>query len=166
MDFREFKEIVLKRRTIRNFNKEKVNKEDIIKCIELGIWAPNGSNLQRMRFSIIDNEKLIEKVKLYAPGLSRSSYIILAIYSYENEEYNNKVENEIITYDIGLAMQNISLGLYLMGYGSCIIRSFNEVALNKLLYKEGHKLRIILSLGKPEKIPPPPPRKKISAYLV
>jgi len=166
MSFAQFREIALKRRTVRDFKKDEVRPSDILECIELGIWAPNGSNLQRIRFSILADKNLVEKVKLYSPGLPKTTPSILALYSHEKEEYKNKFFEEIINYDIGLALQNICLGLYLKGYGSCIVKSFNQVILNKLLYKKNHKLRILLAWGRIEKLPLPPERKEIEAYLI
>lgn len=166
MSFAQFREISLKRRTIRDFKKGEVNPLDILECIELGIWAPTGGNLQRLRFSIIVDSDLIEKIKLYAPGLPKTTPAILALYSYEKEEYKNNFYEEIINYDIGLALQNICLGLYLKGYGSCIVKSFNQFMLNKLLFKPKHQLRILLAWGRIEKTPLPPKRKEIKAYLI
>jgi len=166
MSFVQFREIVLKRRTIRDFRKDEVHLSDILECIELGIWAPTGSNLQRLQFSVVIDDDLIEKIKLYAPGLPKTTPAILTLYSYEKEEYKNNFYEEIVNCDIGLALQNICLGLYLKGYGSCIVKSFNQVMLNKLLYKKNHKLRILLAWGRIEKTPLPPERKEIKAYLI
>lgn len=166
MSFIQFREIVLKRRTIRDFRKDEVHISDILECIELGIWAPTGGNLQRLRFSIIIDGNLVEKIKLYSPGLPKTSPAILALYSYEKEEYKNNFYEEIINHDAGLALQNICLGLYLKGYGSCIVKSFNQVMLNKLLYKKNCKLRILLAWGRIEETPLPPERKEIKAYLI
>jgi hypothetical protein len=90
----------------------------------------------------------------------------LALYSYEKEEYKNNFYEEIINYDIGLALQNICLGLYLKDYGSCIVKSFNQFMLNKLFFKPKHQLRILLAWGRIEKTPLPPKRKEIKAYLI
>ena len=166
MSFVQFREIALKRRTVRDFKKDDVHPSDILECIELGIWAPTGGNLQRLRFSIITDGNLIEKIKLYSPGLPKTTPAILAIYSYEKEEYKNNFFEEIINYDIGLALQNICLGLYLKGYGSCIVESFNQFMLNKLLFKPKHQLRILLACGRIEKTPLSPKRKEIKTYLI
>ena len=166
MSFAQFREIVLKRRTVRDFKKDGVCPSDILECIELGIWAPTGSNLQRLRFSVITDADLIEKVKLYSPGLPKTTPVILALYSYEKGEYKSNFFEELINYDIGLALQNICLGLYLKGYGSCIVKSFNQVMLNKLLFKPNHQLKILLAWGRIEKFPLPPERKEIKAYLI
>jgi len=166
MSFAQFREIALRRRTVRDFKKDKVCFSDILECIELGIWAPTGSNLQRLRFSVVTDGDLIEKIKLYSPGLPKTTPAVLAIYSYEEEEYKNKFYEEIINCDIGLALQNICLGLYLKGYGSCIVKSFNQSMLDKLLHKENHKLRILLAWGRIEKFPLPPERKEIKTYLI
>ena len=166
MSFAQFREISLKRRTIRDFKKDEVRFSDILECIELGIWAPTGGNLQRLRFLTIIDGDLIEKIKLYSPGLPKTTPAILALYSYEKEEYKSNFFEELINYDIGLALQNICLGLYLKGYGSCIVKSFNQVMLNKILYKKNHKLRILLAWGRIEKFPLPPERKEIKAYLI
>ena len=85
MSFVQFREIVLKRRTIRDFKKDELHLSDILECIELGIWAPTGSNLQRLRFSVVIDDDLIEKIKLYSPGLPKTTPAILALYSYEKK---------------------------------------------------------------------------------
>ena len=85
MSFVQFREIVLKRRTIRDFRKDEVHLSDILECIELGIWAPTGSNLQRLQFSVVIDDDLIEKIKLYAPGLPKTTPAILTLYSYKKK---------------------------------------------------------------------------------
>lgn len=166
MSFIQFRKIALKRRTVRDFKIDKVSLSDILECVELGIWAPTGSNLQRLRYSVIIDDGLVEKIKLHSPGLPKTTPAILALYSYEKEEYKSNFFDELINYDIGLALQNICLGLFIKGYGSCIVRSFNQVLLNKLLYKKNCKLRMLLAWGRIEKTSLPPERKEIKAYLI
>ena len=46
IDRREFIKVVESRRSVRVYNDEKIPEEDIQKCLDLALLAPNSSNLQ------------------------------------------------------------------------------------------------------------------------
>lgn len=53
----EFFEVVNKRRSIRKFTHEPVNKEDILTILHAANWAPSALNLQPWEFLVVSGEK-------------------------------------------------------------------------------------------------------------
>jgi nitroreductase len=56
-------ELMKKRRSIRKFKKDQIDKELIDKVLEAGLWAPSGKNLQNWRYFVVTGKKRDEYLK-------------------------------------------------------------------------------------------------------
>jgi len=63
MDYAQFKEIVLGRRSIRKFTDESVSVEDIRELIDCARYAPSDTNSQTWKFLAITNRDLIKRIE-------------------------------------------------------------------------------------------------------
>jgi len=63
MDYASFKEIVLGRRSIRQFTEERVSAEDIRELIDCARYAPSDTNSQTWKFIAITNSELIKRIE-------------------------------------------------------------------------------------------------------
>ncbi len=61
-------EIVMSKRTIRDFEDKEVPKDVIVRMLDVARWSPSGSNLQDWRFVIIRDKKIIKALKMFSPG--------------------------------------------------------------------------------------------------
>lgn len=59
----ELKEIMLNRRSVRKFKKDKVSKEDIDTLLHYAMSAPSACNKQPWEFYVITNEEKLEELK-------------------------------------------------------------------------------------------------------
>jgi len=61
-DFRELRELIKSRRSVRKFQDKPVPEDLLLKALELATWAPNGGNHQAWRFLIVSHKDLINKM--------------------------------------------------------------------------------------------------------
>ena len=115
----EVQEALLDRRSIRKYNDQKINKEDIDKILKAGMYAPSAMNLQAWQFIVIDDKDiLIETIKSipYAEMLRQSAAAILVC----GDSLIEKNESWLLQ-NCSAAIQNILLSSYGLGIGSCWI---------------------------------------------
>lgn len=63
MDFKDFKEIMLTRRSIRDFTEENVSTEDIEEIIDCARYAPSDTNSQTWEFIAVVNRDKIKQIE-------------------------------------------------------------------------------------------------------
>jgi nitroreductase len=54
--------VVVKRRSIRKFNKDAVPEESLENVLEAGRWAPSAGNCQPWRFLVVTDPKIKAKI--------------------------------------------------------------------------------------------------------
>ena len=161
----ELNEALFKRRSIRKFKADPVDREILLELVEKAVLAPSASNLQAWRFCVIDEENLVRKVDMFSPGLSGKPPVIIAVcsdYGYARQKTsgsNYKAYGCIM--DASMAAENLMLAAVEKGLGTCAIKSFNEAAVRKLLkLPEDLHLELLISLGYPAHEPAMPKRKE------
>ncbi|HHW37026.1 MAG TPA: nitroreductase family protein [Bacillales bacterium] len=63
MDYSQFKEIVLGRRSVRNFEEKEVANEDIMELIDCARYAPSDTNSQTWEFIVVKDKEKIKKIE-------------------------------------------------------------------------------------------------------
>ena len=139
---------ILSLRALRSYSDEPVPDVLIERLLEAARWTGSSKNLQNWSFVVVDGE---QKERLAACGdftaPLRAAPIAFALVE-EADGYE---------FDTGRAAQNVMLTATETGLGSCVIRSFNQKALQSLLNLPSHVMpELVISLGypaKPAKIP-------------
>lgn len=171
---------IMSRRSIRNYTSEPVNREQMAKIIECGIYAPNAMNKQTWAVRVVDAPDFIDGVTAIAikehPELSGQEGFrnifrnapTVAFIAAPEESYSGE-------YDCGLLSQNMMLAAWSMGIGSCCLGSVVPVMnseeakpyLERLQLPDDYKLLVGIAFGYPEgDIPEPPQRDATKAYYV
>lgn len=155
-------QLIKNRRSIRKFKDIPISEKDLLELVEVGIFAPSGSNTQCYRFKIIVDRKDIEfladkKIKCVA----NASAIILVIADLSNCTYLNgkraEIFNKLPYQDCAMSMQNICLLAEEKGIGQCIIHlskewPTNDEIKNYFQLKDYHELQGMILLGYPDEI--------------
>ena len=151
----DFKTLVKKTRSVRRFYESTpVLEQDIIDLIDLARLAPSGRNLQSLKYFYSNTKTLNDKI---FPTLSWAGYLENWSGPEEGERpaayilvlKDNKIKGND-TIDHGFAAQNILLGANEKGWGTCVLKSFDEVELSKTLNIPGHlEILLAIALGKP-----------------
>ncbi len=160
-------EAIKGRRSVRSFLDKEIEDEKLERILEAGIWAPSGGNVQPWEFVLIRDPRRIEKIKMVSPGMLGSPKAVIAICrNLERAKLLGDLGEEISKLDCAMAAQNMMLEAYELGIGSCVIASFDEIALSKILeISEGVKPLLLISLGYPREWPKPPKRRPLSEVV-
>jgi nitroreductase len=156
-------ETIMARRSVRNYTSEPVDREQMAKILECGMYAPSAMNMQPWAVRVVDAPDFIEGVTNIAveqnPQLKEQegfrnffrnaptvAFIACPVESYSGE------------FDCGLLSENMMLAAWSMGIGSCCLGSVvpvmnSEAAqpyLERLQFPEGYKLQLAIAFGYPE----------------
>lgn len=168
-------EVIMTRRSIRDYKEEPVCREQMAKILEAGIYAPSAMNMQPWAVRVVDNKEFIDGVTAIAvasnpkiaeqPGfrnLFRNAPTV-AFIACPEESYSGE-------YDCGLLSQNMMLSAWSMGIGSCCLGSVVPVMnmeeakpyMERLQLPEGYKLLVGIAFGYPAQDAPAAPERDAS----
>ncbi|MBN1999547.1 nitroreductase family protein [candidate division KSB1 bacterium] len=152
----EFKNLVLKNRSVRRFYQEiPVDRETLKQLVDLARLSASGSNLQPLKYVLVCNpEKNAQVFPLLAwagylkewsgpvEGERPSAYIVIL---------GDKNIRQSFGCDHGIAAQSIMLGATEKGLGGCIIASVKREKLKQLAGLPDHyEILLVIALGKPK----------------
>jgi len=159
--------IIKGRRSVRSFQDREIPGDHLLAILEAGIWAPSGSNIQPWEFILINDPKLIKKIKLLSPGLyGMPKILIILCMNKKRSERAGRQGPSLAIMDISMAAQNMMLMAYSLGIGSCPIASFNKSGLKELLdIPEEVDPVLMISLGYPSEWPHPPERRPLEEVV-
>lgn len=126
------------RSSVRNYKNEQIPEEDIREILKAGFHAPNGMNCQSIRFVVIQDPKYISelnttvKVKLLASEHAQNypQHILASLNDPKSSVFHgaptliflfSTPEVATPTEDGALAVGNMMLAAYSMGYGTCFV---------------------------------------------
>ena len=157
----ELNEAILTRRSVRKFTDYYVTDEEINSILESVQWAPSWSNTQCWEIIVIRDRELIEKVtETYsetnpAKKCSMTASVILAVAGkadlpgFRDGVPRTKFDSWFM-FDLGIAVQNISLKAHDLGLGSVIVGSLDHNKCAELLgVEKPYELAALLPIGKP-----------------
>lgn len=150
-------EKIVERRTVRKYTKESVPKDVLEKCMDAARLSPSGMNRQPLKYIIINDEKLLEKVfgttswAGYLPDYQPSeeemprAYIIVLL---------DKEIRKNCGHDAGIAVMSISMVAYEEGLGSCILGAIERAKLRRILnVPDNLEILLAVALGYPSENP-------------
>lgn len=151
-------EAIYKRRSIRRFSPQPVEKDVLYELIKAARMAPAAANIQPLQYMIVHQKQLLDPVfdctrwagylENYAPrkGFRPTAYIVVLI--------NEQIKKEGNDNDAGAAVQNMMLTAVEKGLGSCWIGSVDRKKLSNLLGVPEHcRIHTVVALGYPAEDP-------------
>ncbi|MBN2110834.1 MAG: nitroreductase [Methanosarcinaceae archaeon] len=141
---------ILSRRSVREFTKEKVSREDIETILNAGRWAPSGLNNQPWKFIVIQNEETMKKMEdcTHYWKIIRSAPLLIAVFLDQENMYNRTKDIQAV----GAAIQNMLLACCEMGLGAVWLGEIlnNKEKVNLILSCPGSmELMAVLAIGHP-----------------
>ncbi len=159
-------EAILKRRSIREFKNKAVPYSALEKCVAAARVAPSAANRQLLEYIVVDDEALLpqmfDAVSIWG-GVTRPqdgwpdgrrprAYIVVLINKALETELKGDSRNT--GYDVGFAVENMTLVAEELGLGSCGITSFNRGKVSELFkVPDKYEPGIMLALGYPDESP-------------
>ena len=158
---RSIHQIISMRQSDRGYNDKPVEKEKLMRILEAARLAPSACNAQPWKFIVIDEPKIISKIAdAVSKKVSGKSHFskqapVHIVIVKEDEGLKSKYESLkksklFPLIDIGIAAEHICLSATAEELGSCMIGSFNESAVQKILsIPKSKKPVLIIILGYP-----------------
>ena len=164
-------ELMMSRRSIRNYKDSLINKETLDEILKCGVNAPNGKNLQAYEIRVL-SPALIDSIK---SAVVKDNPQIGEREGFKNIFVDAPCVLSIAydtTYDMsqvdcGLLGENIILSAWSKGIGSCCLGSSArwikdspsaKPYLDKIGFSEGYELLYCIALGYPDETPEAKPR--------
>lgn len=148
-------DFILSRRSIRKFKPAPLERSVLEKIVNAGRLAPSAGNLQPLEFVVVDDAGVRAQVfpclrwAAYIspegnpkPGQEPAAYIVTLV--------NTAVRDKGYEYDVGAAMENMTLTAWEERVGSCWLISIVREKLAEILrIPEGYRVDSVLALGYP-----------------
>ncbi len=159
-------EAVIKRRSIREFKDIPVPYDILERCVNAARLAPTAGNRQPCEYIIVDDEQLLPQVfdtvgmwageprpkEGWPAGRRPKAYVVALINRSLEAELGGSRTNT--NYDVGMAVENITLVALEQGIGSCAITSFVQGKLKRFLnIPDKYEIAMVLALGFPDESP-------------
>ncbi|MDK9710175.1 nitroreductase family protein [Acidaminobacter sp.] len=167
------------RKSVRRFLPDQLKDEDILAVIEAGNQAPSGHNTQPVRFTILQDQALIDHINDATKNVMRDSEVDWIRKFGASERYHllHKAPTVVIVSvrsdvyspvaDASAAVENMLVAAHSLGIGSVwvgLISSYFQLpeAYGKLKIRDGYKPLYAVCLGyeDPKKVLPKPSRQK------
>ncbi len=131
-------ELILSRRSIRQFKPETVSRGILERFVNAARLAPSASNLQPLEFIVVDEDELRKRL---FPCLRWAGYIAPEGNPKQGHEplayvvvlVNLRVRDKGYEWDAGAAVENIILAAWEEGIGSCWLLSVERKNIQEML---------------------------------
>ncbi len=154
----DIKDALLKRRTIRRFERAKVNREILVDLVDYGRLAPSTINLQPLEFLVVDEDGPVDKmfsvIKLggllpedQKPTFEErpAAYIIILA--------NTDIIKSMYERDVGASVENILLGAVAHGLGGVLVWAIDRDKIREFFnIPENYAIDCAVALGHPAEV--------------
>jgi nitroreductase len=174
----ELKEAIEQRRSIRKFTDEQVTDEQLKEVLEAARMAPSWANTQVWEFIIIREREMMERIaETYSetnPARrctenASALIVVCAKNGISGCKEGKQVTkfNEWFMFDLGLAVQNLSLRAHELGLGTVIAGLFDHDRCGEMLsVPDGYEVVAAIPVGVPAVAgKKAPPRKELGEFV-
>lgn len=155
----EFKELLYKRRSIRDFKNETLSDDQIILLLESATRAPNACNFQSWHFYAVTNKEMIESFypTIYSGKWITSAPLVVVVCTDAEKltkKFGDRGPGLFAIQDTAAAINNILLQAANVGLGGCWIGAFDEDKCRELINIPSERRPIaLLPIGVPNSEP-------------
>ncbi len=166
--------VMMSRRSIRQYTKQTISRDTLDQIIKCGINAPNGQNRQAYELRIVNNPKLLKQISdavikdkpdvSLKPGADNIFFGATTVIFVAND-----TSYDMSQIDCGLLGENIMLSAWAKGIGTCCmgfsIRLMKESEscaplIRELGFSADYNLLYCIAMGYPNETPDAKPRKE------
>ncbi len=132
-----FENLVINRRSIREYDDRPVSEDDVLKIINAGRWAPTAGNSQEIRYIVVRKKFIKERLAQAAFGqdwMVKAPVIIAVCANLEILEAKyGEMAYRYALCDGGAAIENMLLMATELGLGSCWVGAFDSEKVRTIL---------------------------------
>jgi len=152
-------DLMISRRTIRQFKRIPVGRGVLEKIINAARLAPSAANLQPLEFIAVDETRISAEIypclhwAAYIaprgdpkPGQEPAAYVVVLV--------NQNIRKNMFEYDVGATVENMILAALEEGIGACWLLSIERERIMELLkVPADYRVDSVLALGYPAEQP-------------
>ncbi|MFC1751999.1 nitroreductase family protein [Thermoproteota archaeon] len=151
-----FKTLAKKRRSVRNYKSDPIDKPSLLTVLEAGRLAPSACNYQPWHFIVADTPDMLAKIQLTYPRewIKTAPAIIVVCGDHETAWHRPGDLKDHCDIDIAIAIDHMTLSAAEIGLGTCWICAFDAGMCKSLLALPDHIEPIaLLPIGYPDEPP-------------
>ncbi len=171
---------IKERRSIRKYRHEAVEHDKLLRVAETAAYAPSWKNTQVVRYIVIENRKMIDKIAdecvmgfaynaatiKNAPALVVVTYIAGRSGFERDGSFSTGKEDRWEVFDAGIATQTFCLAAHNEGFGTVIMGIFDEAKVAQAAgVPDGQKVAALVPIGYADESPALPKRKTAEELL-
>lgn len=150
----DFEKVIEKRASVRRYSSKKVKLEQVMEIIQdAGNLAPSPGNLPIVRYVVIDDPKLIEKIgdACQQQFIKQAPFlIVICTDSKSVEKAYDKRTNTYVKHHVGAVIENMLLKITNMKLVSCWVGAFSDTTIRTALdVSEGIDIEAVIPIGYP-----------------
>ncbi len=177
----EIVDVILKRRSIRNFSDKMISEEELQTILKCGLYAPTAKNKQDWHFTVITNKEKIDEINRLALegmekiGIEKEEGYHIFYHAPVVIVLSSKIGG-FSRVNAGCAIENMSIAAEALGIGSCIIgqtryvyHQQNKADIDRLLKipeNFDHDVSICFGYPKGDAPDPKPRREHVVDYIL
>ena len=163
----EFKDIIQKRRSVREFTDEPVSDEKLRRVLEAARLAPSASNRQAWKFVVVkdtNKRKALTQAANNQAFVGQAPIIIVAVALMPERIMTCGVPSYAV--DLAIAMEHIVLAAVDEGLGTCWVGAFSQENVRRILgIPDKYKVVTVMPMGYPAGKTAARPRKPIEEVV-
>lgn len=130
-----FKELVKSRYAVREYFENKVDRKLLKEVINAARLAPSAANKQPWHFIAVDDDKLIEKIRVAYPRdwFNKAPCLIIIYGNHESAWKRSCDGKDHCDIDTAIAIDHMTLMATQLGLGTCWVCNFNPEVINKII---------------------------------
>ncbi len=156
-----FLELVQSRCSVRKFQKKRIEREKMERCLEAARMAPSACNSQPWYFIVVDDPDLVQRIaaETYDSLVRFNKFVhqaaALVIVLSEKSNVTAQIgaalkKRAFNLIDMGIAVEHFCLQAVEEGLGTCMLGWFNEKNIRKILNIQRRKrIGLVIAVGYP-----------------
>ena len=176
----EFKECVETRRSIRKYKPTKISRQDFEEIVSLTLFSPSWKNSQIVRFTLIEDDKVInniaqkcingsihnQSIVYSAPNIIVMSYIIGKSGFNSDGSFSTSKGDRWQMFDSGIAASTLCLAAHNKGFGTVIMGMFDEYKVAEIInLSKNQQIASLIPIGFSDISPTYPPRNTAQSVI-
>jgi len=148
----DFEKVIKKRASIRRYSSKKVKLEQVMEIIEeAGNLAPSPGNLPIVRYVVVDNPSIIEKIgdACQQQFVKQAQFlVVICTDSKDVEKAYDKRTNMYVKHHAGAVIEHMLLKITDIGLASCWVGAFSDNTIrNALKIPDNIDIEAIIPIG-------------------
>ena len=152
----ELLDIIKLRKSIRSFQKKKIDRQLMLEILEAGRLAPSACNFQPWQFIVVDEPSVLRQIReAYPRDWFAGAPQVIVICGKKGESWKRPVDRkDHCDIDVAIATDHITLMAASKGLGSCWVCNFNPAKVSEALQlPEDMEPIVLLPIGYPVESP-------------